>query len=236
MIRLSSASQKGLFAFVLLVSLLISGMMVVAALPRNRAFHQALTAGLKQPPDYRTALISLETIAPQDCRIYWQISLLSHYTGNLSATVERLETMLNCSPEAVDWLFLMAPQRKDLALRAAQLYPQDAKVWLWLGDLASQENDVLLAEQNYLRSTRQDPLYGLAWCRLGKIKESQGLLDQAVDSFWLCCKNGDPGSNGCYGAGRVAEKLGDIPNAIRYYRHSHYQRARDRADELEATP
>jgi len=146
-----------------------------------------------------------------------------------------LNKLLGCSPRAVDWLFLIAPQRTDLAYRASQLFPQEARIWLWLGDLARTDEDLELADKYFTESTRLDPYSGLAWCRLGGVKEKQELFVDAVDAFWQCCQNGDPGSHGCYGAGRMAEKLGDIPNAIRYYRRSHFSRALERADELEAS-
>lgn len=227
--------KRILFVFVLLLSVISSVLLFSESFPRNHAFRQALFAVLSQPSDYQSAIASLDVIASQDCRIYWQIGLLSPSAGSLTDNESTFKNMLNCSSRSVDWLYLLAPQREDLALRASQLYPQNTKTWLWLGDLAYEDEEFLLAEQYFLQSTQQDTSYGLAWCRLGRVQEQQNLLDDAKDAYWQCCKNGDPGSNGCYRAGRVAEKLGDIPNAIRYYRRSHYQPALDRADELEAS-
>jgi len=40
----------------------------------------------------------------------------------------------------------------------------------------------------------------------------------ALDAFLQSRYHGDPGANGCYGAGWVMEGLGDPQQAIEYYR------------------
>lgn len=225
--------KKVLIAGLVLVYLVVSGFILAPAIPRNLAFRQAFVAALGQPADYRRSLELLEPVAEQDCRIHWQISVLALRIDNEPDIETDLHKMLECSPRAVDWLYLIAPLRSDLALQAASLYPGEARTWLWLGDLAQSNGDLARASQYFAESTRHDPVYGLAWCRLGRVDEQRGLLEEAVGAFWQCCQNGDPGSHGCYGAGRVSEQLGDIPNAIRYYRRSHFPPALERAAELE---
>ena len=51
--------------------------------------------------------------------------------------------------------------------------------------------------------------------------------------MFQACLNGDPGANGCYGAGSIARELGDLEAAIRYYRLSNWEEALSLADELE---
>lgn len=210
-------------------------LLLVTSADRNQAFQASLQAVLRQPADYQQAMASLEALVPQDCRVNLQISLLSLRMDNPPDIESNLTHMLDCTPEAVSWLYLIVPQRTDLALRAAQLYPQEPQAWFWLGDLAKASGDLTLANQYFSESVRLDPSDGLAWCRLGWVNEAQGLLPASIDAFGQCCQNGDPGSNGCYGAGRVAEKLGDIPAAIHYYRLSHWQTALERAAELEGS-
>lgn len=217
------------------VCLIATAFLALTSVERNIAFNQAFQAALQHPGDFQRAITYIEPVVLADCRINWQISLLALRMENPPDIETKLNKMLDCSPKAVDWLILLVPQRADLAYRAAQLYPQEARIWLWMGDLTRTDEDIKLADKYFTESTRLDPYYGLAWCRLGAVKEQQGLLQDAVDAFWQCCENGDPGSNGCNGAGRVAEKLNDIPSAIRYYRRSHWQPALDRADELEAS-
>jgi tetratricopeptide (TPR) repeat protein len=219
----------------LVISLIASGVLLIQPIARNQAFTQALWAALRQPPDYIQALSLLKPVISKDCRVNWQMVLLAYRMDTPPDVEPYLNNMLDCTPRAVGWLLQIAPQHEDLALRASQLYPQEPSTWFWLGDLAKTSGDLISAEKYFSESVRLDPTYDLASCRLGSIYEQQGLFQAALDSFWQCCQNGDPGSNGCYGAGRMAEKLNDIPAAIRYYSRSHWLPALQRADELAAS-
>jgi len=119
-----------------------------------------------------------------------------------------------------------------MALLATQYYPDSSKAWFWLGE-ATAPTDHLGARQAYLRTVALAPRYGLAWCRLGRNYESNSELEKATEAWLNCCLNGDPGKNGCYGAGRMMEQLGNPQQAIEYYRRSHWEGALNRADELE---
>ena len=233
---ISAKVRNALWASCLLISLIAAGLLLIPLLQRNQAFRQALSAALSQPADYEQALRQIELVRSQDCRINWQASLLARRMAEPPEIEANLEQMLVCSPAAIDWLLLVAPQRADLAQRAAQLYPQQASAWFWLGDLAIGAGDFVQASRYFAVSVEIESGNGLAWCRLGQALQQQEQHPQALEAFWQCCQNGDPGSNGCYGAGRVAERLGDIPAAIRYYRRSHWQDALERADALEAAP
>jgi len=56
----------------------------------------------------------------------------------------------------------------------------------------------------------------------------------AQDAYSQFCHHGDPGSNGCYNAGRIYEETGDYSEALHYYRLSRWSESLRRADELEA--
>ncbi len=73
---------------------------------------------------------------------------------------------------------------------------------------------------------------GMVW--IGKRVRYEWNTQHALEAFLTCCNIDDAGSNGCYGAGRMAEKLGDPQKAIEYYRLSRWDGALKRADELEA--
>jgi tetratricopeptide (TPR) repeat protein len=85
----------------------------------------------------------------------------------------------------------------------------------------------------YRQALQRRPLDGLRWRELGDLlveNEPQA----AIAAYLESCYNGDPGSHGCYNAGLTAEKLGDLPDAIRYYRLSKWSGALERAAALEA--
>jgi tetratricopeptide (TPR) repeat protein len=227
--------RKAVLIGFLLTASIASGVLLIRPASRNHAFHQALETILAQPANLDQAISQLNPEIDIDCRVNWQIITLASGMDTPLNVEDYIDKLLACTPNSVDWLLMLYPEREDLAARAAQRYPEEPKAWFWLGDLANNAGDLVSAKKYFTESVSLDPTYALAWCRLGRINENQGVLDDAEESFWQCCANGDPGSNGCYGAGRMAEKLDDIPAAIQYYRRSHWQPALQRADALEAS-
>ena len=76
------------------------------------------------------------------------------------------------------------------------------------------------------------PYDGIYWRELGDILRDHD-PQAAIEAYLKSCYNGDPGSNGCYRAGLVAEALGDNESAIRYYRLSKWSGSLEQADRLE---
>lgn len=225
--------RRALLVVMLLTVIIASSILLIRPIARNQAFHQALKAVLSNPANYNQALSDLNPVISDDCRINWQIILLTLIINKPADIEDNQSNLLECTPNSIDWLMLSVPQREDLAQRAVQLYPDQPRAWFWLGELATTTGDSLQAEKDFAESVRLDPTYGLAWCRLGGLKERQGQINTAEEAYLQCCENGDPGSNGCYGAGRMAEKLNDVPAAIQFYRRSHWSGALQRAEALE---
>lgn len=223
----------GVFS-ILLISFIAGCLLVIKPISRNLSFRKALIAAIRQPTDFDQAVSILSPITEEDCRVNWQLILLTYDRERAIDVENNITNLLACTQNSVEWLLLIYPNRTDIAAKAVQQYPNDPKAWFWLGDLAKETGNIELAKDYFNESIRLVPAYDLAWCRLGWINEGQGLISEAEGSFLRCCENGDPGSNGCYGAGRMAEKLNDIPSAIQYYRRSHWLPALQRADELEA--
>ncbi|MGC8838813.1 MAG: hypothetical protein ACP5UM_10400, partial [Anaerolineae bacterium] len=57
--------------------------------------------------------------------------------------------------------------------------------------------------------------------------------EAAIQAYLNSCTYGDPGSNGCYRAGKTAERLGDYARAAQYYRLSRNEGIRQLATEME---
>ena len=88
------------------------------------------------------------------------------------------------------------------------------------------------AIQLYRQGLEAKPYDGVRWYELGDLLAETD-PHAALAAYHQSCHNGDPGSHGCYGAGLMAEEIGDIPLAVQYYRQSRWENAQQRADELE---
>ena len=168
----------------------------------------------------------------ETCRQTWLQSAINLHSG-LQLSPTATTTVLNCGISYLSLLQSIAPTSKGYALIASTIYPDNATVWFWVAEAYS-SNDPAFARQAYLQSVDINPKNGLAWCRLGWSYEEIEDKQSALNSFLNCCVNGDPGANGCYGAGRLTENMGDTVKAIQYYRMSHGKDSLKRADELEA--
>jgi len=56
--------------------------------------------------------------------------------------------------------------------------------------------------------------------------------DRALQAFYNSCIHYDIGKHGCYNAGRMAEKMGDVTTEIIYYRLSNFRKSKLRMNEL----
>lgn len=102
--------------------------------------------------------------------------------------------------------------------------------FLWariLGQESPEEGAALYRELLQLR-----PRDGVYWRELGDLLRDHD-PDAALEAYLQSCYNGDPGHRGCLHAGRVAEQLGRIEDAIRYYRLSDFPAALEQATRLE---
>ncbi|MGQ9459514.1 MAG: tetratricopeptide repeat protein, partial [Anaerolineae bacterium] len=117
------------------------------------------------------------------------------------------------------------------AERSVRLAPQDAEGWFWLARLraaADREEAIALYRQGFARN----PFDALRWRELGDLLAGRD-PEAAILAYLNSCSYGDPGSNGCYRAGKMAERLGDWARAAQYYRLSRNEGVRQLAVEME---
>ncbi len=86
----------------------------------------------------------------------------------------------------------------------------------------------------YAEALQRKPYDGKRWLEYGDVLKKIN-PEKAIAAYYQACIHGDPGSHGCYNAGMLAEETGDIQQAIRYYRLSHWEVAKNKAAELEKT-
>ncbi len=144
-----------------------------------------------------------------------------------------IKSLMTCSELYVSMLSKLYPENLELANLAVWEYPNEVTPYYW----------VINATDPSLREIPKGPVEkilsinpkeGLAWRYMGLIYLKEGNIPAAIDAHIQSCYNGDPGSNGCYNAGRLYEQIGDYQNAIKYYSFSKNEGYRANADHLEA--
>lgn len=167
------------------------------------------------------------SIQPDNCRYYWFQGFADHFNGNVSERNENWLKAIQCDPGLVLLLHGLYPEDLELAQMVLRAQPESAEAWFWLGDMIPERKI-----EYYQRGLALDPTDGRRWLVLGSMLKRID-LQAALQAYLQACYNGDPGANGCLGAGSIAEQLGDPETAILYYRMSRWAPARQKGDELE---
>jgi tetratricopeptide (TPR) repeat protein len=204
------------FGFAILILLAWA---VYAVLPENLAALSALKAvfnpALQAPP-------------AGNCALNWL--RLGRLTASEAGAAYR--AALDCGTVYLKMAQFARPLDTDLAAYAVERYPDSATAWFWLANTLK-PTDRTEALKAYLVSASLDPGSAQAWCEASYIHERLGQYELARDTYYHCCATGDPGSTGCYGAGKMEEILGNPQAAIAVYRRSKWEGALKRAAELE---
>lgn len=142
-----------------------------------------------------------------------------------------LARILPCSPVYMDMIRVLTPTDAALADEARALYPNLTEPLYWLAESQGSYTAPINLPV-YQQIVAEYPTEGLAWCYLGYQYERDGDIQASLGARINCCFNGDPGSNGCYNAGRLYEGMGDQENAIKYYLLSKWEPAREKGRAL----
>ena len=174
---------------------------------------------------------ALADLIQTNCGSNWLLGWTERGLGNFAGQERAWGDLVQCQEDYTPLLLRIAPAREDWAQASVRRHPQDAQAWFWLARLRKTDFPEE-AIQLYDRGLSLYPFDSRRWIEEGDLlRESDP--QAAIQAYLHACLNGDPGSNGCYRAGLVAEQQGDIPAAIRYYRYSQWSGARDRAYQLE---
>ena len=205
----------------------------VAAAAKNQTSRQLLDTRLHldtpMPAEGSPAPGAVSSRLPQDCAGAW----LAAQNLDPVAQSNAYRNLLACPSQYLAMMSFQRPADQDLAGQAVRQNPSDPAAWFWLAN-AQEATNSPAALDSYLKVVGLDPTDGLAWCRLGFGYEGLDQVEPARDAFLKCCQNEDPGSNGCFGAGRMEEKLGNPRQAILDYRLSRWDGALKKANALAA--
>jgi hypothetical protein len=211
---------------------------------RNRADLGVLKGILADKVFLARPILSLSGLDQVDCRAGWLLGLAYDRLGMVAARDRAWQTALACSSNYLSFFLALKIDNQKLAEESTLLYPESPYSWFWyadtLTDKASLDDwtkpsnplDLDRLVLAYRKGLSLDPGNGLRWRRLGDILHVSD-PQAAIQAYLQSCYHGDPGVNGCYRAGLTAEKLGDLENAVAYYRLSKWSGSLEQADRLE---
>ncbi len=175
------------------------------------------------------------------CHTLWLDIRVQWYQQRTFLDIAR-SLFLHCGLPYMQMMHSLEPHNRDLAELAWRTRPDLAESWFWVAEVRGDRQGVTLqgvTDENWQEivtllqeGLRRNPHDGLRWRMLGDIYRTYR-PEQALSAYLQSCYNGDPGYNGCYRAGRMAEEAGDYAAAIRYYRLSLWPESKRHADELE---
>jgi tetratricopeptide (TPR) repeat protein len=130
------------------------------------------------------------------------------------------QTLANTS-ERLTLVRSAAPYNVALAQYAAELYPEQAEAYFWLGDAYREEGQNPQALQAYETGLTWQPEQDAnAWMSVGRLYEAEGAWEQAVHAYSQACHYVDQGKNGCPHAGRLYLAHEQYELAAQRYRDS----------------
>jgi tetratricopeptide (TPR) repeat protein len=204
----------------------------IEAVNNNRLSLLMLKGTFQKPTLLAIAYSGYQIQSRSDCQAYWMSGKAADLLGKEDEKQTAWIKYLECSATSISILRSTLPMDVVFINKAMLLYPDNMDTLYWFAGYAEKNNPVE-AIRSYNRIVQINSSQALAWCRLGNLYEREQSLNLSLNAYIQCCINNDPGYNGCEGAGRVMEKLGNPLKAIQYYRLSRWQGVLDRADELE---
>ncbi len=228
--RQISARRLAFYLFLILVAGVLSPRIFDAAATNSTAIVAAKALAVGSPPlDDAKWVLSLGESVP--CRTFWLKGKVSDAVGDKVGRDTAWANLIACAPDFIPILRQVVPDSSILAELAVKERPDNSQSWFWLAWIDAKDNPVE-SIRYYREGLRLEPRDGRRWKELGDLLAG-GDPRGAMDAYLQACYNGDPGYNGCWRAGQVAEGQGSIQLAVQYYRLSKWAKALERADELE---
>lgn len=200
-------------------------------LPSAQATRTA-TAAIMRGDNQAEALDVVTTAAATNCTLHWHEGLLLAAADQPAGRDAAWASLLDCTHEYARYMPVLSPGNTALAQEMIARQPGSPAGYFWLAEMIAPA-DPAAAVDLYRQGLALAPEDGRRWAYLAALLLEGGDLDGALEAYLQSCHNGDPGANGCLGAGKVAEQQGDPAAAIGYYRLSKFSGSLERADLLE---
>lgn len=170
------------------------------------------------------------------CHVAWLAGWLARAVDGEAGRRHWWRTLLDCDARYLPMMAIAAPLDRELARHATRRHPSSAIAHAWSARVVGRRPDDgarangarAVAIARWRRSLGLDPANGVGWRRLGDLLIAEGHLVEALDAFAASCTHGDPGANGCWLAGQLAEYLGDPAQASAFHARSRWSVARAR--------
>jgi tetratricopeptide (TPR) repeat protein len=233
--------------YIPVIVLIVSALLILGGVPQRAwAINQAALitsrSVISNEKNLSLAYGALNRLQERSCGAKWLLGVVAGRLGASDVRALAWKQALTCPEDYTLLVSVQNPKDPELAELGVRLHPESAAAWFWLAETKSQMVVGLttpLPGQSleeviglFQKGLKLAPFDGLRWRELGDLYNPFD-PQAAIQAYANSCLNGDPGSNGCYRAGSMSEKVGDFSGAINYYRQSHWQTARQRGDELE---
>ena len=184
----------------------------------------------------RTQAREIQTLdlIPNDSSVnlLWLGGLLADRLGMREERDRLWQRVLDETAEYLPLFRQQQPTSNALSAHAKSRWPDEPLACFWLSESLETE-DAERSVEILREGLVLDPAAGREWIRLGEMLQNTGDSEGALLAYGNACRNGDPGANGCIRAGAISEELGNLPEALHYYRMSNWGPSRERANELD---
>jgi tetratricopeptide (TPR) repeat protein len=197
-------------------------------------------AGMPAPDGMTKTLLEQ---AHNDCQAAWLAGFLYQAQNDRAARDAAWKQAARCDEKFIPLLQARLPEDRALAEDILAEHQDVASAWFWAANAMTHwvmgrlepvvESDRTQAIEDYRRGLALDPANGARWRELGDLYAPVD-LQEALQAYVQSCGLVDPLSHSCGQAASVYVQLGDIPNAIRYFRLSPWDWDRQKAAELES--
>ena len=226
--------SRGARRFGAAAAIAVLGLLVVDKGPLNVQALRVMRGLVHDSAALQKTIEPLQELAGRDSRAWYLVGLAYHQLGQWKDRDQAWIKAFEHDPGSIRLVRAQVPENRSLAQWALTAQPGRADGYFWTAAFHERDNPEL-AVTLYRNGLRLDGDDGRSWLNLGRLLERQKRYQQALVAYIKSCYRGDPGANGCWNAGRMAEKLGRMDVAIRLYRHSRWPRAWQRAAKLETS-
>ena len=146
----------------------------------------------KQPKKAMNAILIAEKMDPEQPDLYRIKGEIQHELGQIQAAIDTLEKAVGKEPEQVAPYISLGKALKqegkwrraeEIFREAMRIAPKSSEPHYALGDLMWQQGKTKKAQKHLQHALKLDSMHGLAWARIGEIREAANKRSAAIDAY-----------------------------------------------------